>query len=181
MAEPAALADRSADRRFFMFNAAVSLVALTFLAWLLYVRRAPTGAVDVTFLPAVNASLNATAAALLVGGWLAIRRGNARVHRYFMIGALAASALFLGSYVTYHWAHGDTHYAGPARPAYLALLASHVLLSIAVLPLALTAVWFAARRQFARHKKVTRIALPIWLYVSVTGVLIFFVLRAWGT
>jgi putative membrane protein len=170
----------AADRRFYVFNAMVSVAALLLLGWLLLVRRgATTGGTDLRFLPAVNASLNATAALLLLAGWMAIRRGSMRVHRVFMVGAFAASSLFLVCYLAYHAVHGDTRYAGTgaARAVYLAVLASHVLLSTTVVPLALTAFWFALRREFGRHRRVTRVLWPIWMYVSVTGVAIFFLLR----
>jgi len=173
--------DPAADRRFFAFNATVSVAALGLLGWLLLVRRgAGTGGANLQFLPAVNASLNATAALLLAAGWVAIRRGSMRVHRVLMVGAFVASALFLVSYLAYHAAHGDTRYAGTGvmRTVYLTVLASHVLLSTAVVPLALTAFWFALRREFRRHRRVTRVLWPIWMYVSVTGVLIFFMLRS---
>jgi len=128
----------------------------------------------------VNASLNATAAAFLCGGYVAIRRGAQRLHKYCMVSAFAASSLFLLCYVAYHYAHGDTTYPanGPLRTLYRLILGTHVLLSIFVVPMSLTALYFAARRTWAKHKKVTRVLLPIWLYVSVTGVLIFFMLRA---
>jgi putative membrane protein len=175
-------ADPAADRRFFAFNAVVSVAALALLGWLLLIRRGGGAAAagDLRFLPAVNASLNATAAGLLLAGWLAIRRGSMRVHRLFMVGALVASSLFLICYLTYHAAHGDTRYAGTGamRAVYLAVLASHVVLSTTVVPLALTALWFALRREFPRHRRVTRVLWPIWMYVSVTGVAIFFMLRS---
>lgn len=172
--------DPAADRRFFAFNAAVSVAALSLLGWLLLIRRGGAGDVDLRFLPAVNASLNATAAVLLAAGWVAIRRGSMRVHRVLMVGAFVASALFLVCYLAYHAAHGDTRYArtGAMRTVYLTVLASHVLLSTAVVPLALTAFWFALRREFRRHRRVTRVLWPIWMYVSVTGVVIFFMLRS---
>ena len=173
--------DPAADRRFFVFNAVVSVTALLLLGWLLLVRRgAGTGAADLRFLPAVNASLNATAAFLLLGGWVAIRRGSMHVHRILMVGAFVASSLFLLCYLAYHAVHGDTRYAGTGamRVMYLTVLATHVLLSTAVVPLALTAFWFALRREFRRHRRVTRVLWPIWMYVSVTGVLIFFMLRS---
>lgn len=167
------------DRAFFVFTAVVSTVALAFIAWLLLIRRGGAGGVDLRFLPAVNAGLNATAAALLVGGWISVRRRQLRAHRYFMIGAFAASALFLVSYLTYHFVHGDTRYAGhgPMKALYLLVLASHVLLSMPVVPMALVAFYFAFRKQFDRHRRVTRWLAPIWLYVSVTGVLVFVMLR----
>jgi putative membrane protein len=97
-----------------------------------------------------------------------------------MISAFVASALFFACYVVYHWTHGDTRYQGEGflRVVYLIILASHVLLSITVLPAALTAFYLAWRRQFARHRRLMRVALPIWLYVSVTGVVIYLMLRA---
>jgi putative membrane protein len=90
--------------------------------------------------------------------------------------------LFLVGYLAYHYVHGDTRFPGTGtwRGIYLAILASHVLLSMAVVPLVLTTFWFALRRSFARHRRLARVTLPIWLYVSVTGVVIFAMLRAFG-
>lgn len=174
------LAERQVDRRFFVFTGVISVAALAFLAYILLVRRGgPVGSLDLRFLPAVNASLNGLAAALLTAGWVAIRRGAKRVHQYLMVSAFAASALFLVCYLAYHFVHGDTRYAGTgvARTVYLTILASHILLSASVVPMALIAFYFAFRRRFVQHKKVTRFLAPIWLYVSVTGVVIFFMLR----
>jgi putative membrane protein len=169
-----------ADRRFFLVNAVVSAAALALLAWLLVFRGA-SGAVawDLRFMPAVNAALNATAAVLLVAGRVAIARKRPELHRRLMVAAFAASACFLVGYLAYHAAHGDTRFGGDgaARAVYLAVLASHVLLSVAVVPLALTAFWFAWKKDFARHTRVTRWLHPIWLYVSVTGVVVFLMLR----
>lgn len=172
----------SANRGFYAFNAVLSTAALGFLAYLLLFREAGDTGLDLRFLPAVNAGLNATAASLLVAGWVAIRRKRPDVHRYLMVSAFAASVLFLLCYVAYHYAHGDTRFAGsgPIRVVYLLILASHVILSMAVVPLCLTTFWFAFRRSFERHRKVARITLPIWLYVSVTGVAIFALLRTYG-
>lgn len=170
-----------ADKGFFTFAIVFSLIAVAIIAWLLLGHAvAPGAGRDVSFLPAVNASLNATAAALLAFGWIAIRKKRQDVHRKLMIGAFAASSLFLVSYLTYHYLHGDTKYPGQGglRTAYLVLLASHVLLSIPVVPMALFAFYFAWKKQFARHKQVTRWLAPIWLYVSVTGVIVFAMLRA---
>ncbi|MBM4269821.1 MAG: DUF420 domain-containing protein [Deltaproteobacteria bacterium] len=169
------------DRTFFVANAIVSTAALGFLAYVLLLREtAPAGTVDLRFLPAVNASLNAVAALLLAAGWVAIRRRAIRLHRTLMIAAFTASALFLACYLVYHWAHGDTRYQGEGllRAIYFFILITHILLSIFVVPAALTAFYFAWKRQFVRHRRLTRIALPIWLYVSVTGVLIYFMLRS---
>jgi putative membrane protein len=177
-AAPAPLSARVNDRAFYVFTAVVSVAALSFLAWLLLVRRGgPVEGVDLRFLPAVNAGLNATAAALLIAGWVAVKRGARRAHQYLMVAAFVASSLFLVCYLAYHYVHGDTRYVGDWRGLYLTILASHVLLSMPVVPLALVAFYFAWRQQFARHRKVTRWLAPIWVYVSVTGVVIFFMLR----
>lgn len=173
-------AQRAADARFFAANAAVSTAALAVLYWLLVARPGTAGAVqgEPSPLPRINAFLNGISAVLLSAGWLAIRRGARRAHAALMIAAFAASALFLASYLAYHYSHGDTRFGGhgAVRTVYLMVLASHVLLSVAVLPLALTAFYFAFRRAFERHKRVTRVLLPIWLYVSVTGVAVYWML-----
>jgi putative membrane protein len=171
---------RVSDRSFFVFTGVVSAAALAFLAYILLIRRGgPSGGMDLRFMPAVNASLNALSACLLTTGWVAVRRGARRVHQYLMVSAFVASGLFLVGYLAYHYVHGDTRYAGDGamRAVYLTLLASHVLLSLFVVPGALVAFYFAWRKSFDRHRKVTRWLAPIWLYVSVTGVLIFFMLR----
>ncbi|NTX06132.1 MULTISPECIES: DUF420 domain-containing protein [unclassified Myxococcus] len=176
-ATSAPLQPRVSDRAFYVFTGVVSAAALAFIAWILMGRRDGVEGVDLRFLPAVNASLNATAAALLIAGWVAIKRGARRVHQYLMVAAFAASALFLVCYLTYHYVHGDTRYVGDWRGLYLCILASHVLLSMGVVPLALVAFYFAWRKEFPRHRKVTRWLAPIWVYVSVTGVVVYFMLR----
>ncbi|MCP3164916.1 DUF420 domain-containing protein [Myxococcus qinghaiensis] len=176
-ATSAPLQPRVSDRAFYVFTGVVSTAALAFIAWILMGRRSGVEGVDLRFLPAVNASLNATAAALLIAGWVAIKRGARRVHQYLMVAAFVASALFLVCYLTYHYVHGDTRYVGDWRGLYLCILASHVLLSMAVVPLALVAFYFAWRKEFPRHRKVTRWLAPIWVYVSVTGVVVYFMLR----
>jgi putative membrane protein len=168
------------DTSFYIFNAIVSLAALGFLGWLLLLRRGGAGVgVDLRFLPAVNACLNATAAALLTLGWIAIKQKRVRLHKFTMVSAFAASALFFVCYAIYHYAHGDTRYQGegPLRTVYFVVLITHIVLSASVPPLALTSFYYAWRKRFATHRKVTRVTVPIWLYVSVTGVLIFFMLR----
>jgi putative membrane protein len=166
------------DRRFFVFNAVVSGAALAVLGWLLLFRKA-SGGVDLRFMPALNACLNATAAGLLIAGKVAIRRKRPDVHRSLMVAAFAASSLFLVGYLAYHAVHGDTKFggAGVGKVLYLVLLASHVLSSISVVPLALTALYFAWKKEFSRHTRVTRWLYPLWLYVSVTGVVVFLMLR----
>ena len=166
-------------RRFAVLNALLSTGAVAFLAWLLLVHEAGGESADLAFLPAVNASLNACAASLLVAGWIAIRRGHRDLHRALMMSAFAASALFLVSYVVYHYVHGDTRYTGVGtmRLVYFAVLITHVLSSIAIVPMVLAALWLAYKQRFATHKRITRVLTPLWLYVSVTGVLVFLMLR----
>jgi len=135
-------------------------------------------------LPGVNAALNATAAALLVTGWLLIRRRRIAAHRRVMLGALACSALFLVSYLVYHARVGSVRFpgTGAARTVYLAVLASHTVLAAAVPVLALVTLSRALAARFDRHRRIARWTLPIWLYVSVTGVVVYWMLyrTSWG-
>lgn len=158
----------------------VSAAATAFLFWILYFKGTPaSGPQWVTGLPALNALLNALCASCLIAGVWNIRRGRRRVHRRFMLSGLVFSVLFLLSYVTYHNYHGDTPFPGQGwiRPVYFVILVSHILLSIVVLPLILATVTYAMRERFPRHRKIARFTFPIWLYVSVTGVLVFLLLR----
>jgi putative membrane protein len=179
-ATPAPLSEPSSDRAFFTFNAILSLGALAFLTYLLVLRKADPSGVDLSFLPAVNASLNATAAVFLCSGHVAIRRGARKVHQYLMASAFAASTLFLISYLTYHFVHGHVRYSGSGagRAIYLFVLLSHIALSTTVVPLALTSFYYAWRDKRALHRRISKVTLPVWLYVSVTGVLIYFLLRS---
>jgi len=171
---------QTSDRTFFILNALVSAAAVSFLAWLLLVHRGSSATGwDVRFLPAVNAGLNGASAAMLVAGIWSIKQGKRQQHRFFMLSAFVFSALFLVCYLIYHGIHGDTKYVGDGimRTVYLAVLASHVVLSIVVFPLILTAFYWAFRQRWTSHKKLVRFVAPMWLYVSVTGVVIFFMLR----
>ena len=129
-------------------------------------------------LPAVNAVLNSLCALCLCGGYLAIRRGNRELHIRLMVTALSLAALFLVSYLIYHFRHGATKYPLDdwTRPVYLAILLTHTVLAVVNVPLVIVTVVRAARRQFDRHRKIARWTLPIWLYVSVTGVVIYLML-----
>jgi putative membrane protein len=171
----------SSDRAFYAFNAVLSVVALGVLFYILVVRRGGPGlGMDLRFMPAVNAGLNALSAVLLLTGYVAIRNRSVTLHKYCMVSAFASSSLFLGGYLAYHFVHGDTRFqgTGAVRAVYLLVLASHVLLSMTIVPLALTSLYFSLfKRSFKQHARVARVTLPLWLYVSVTGVLIFFMLR----
>jgi uncharacterized membrane protein YozB (DUF420 family) len=133
---------------------------------------------QVADLPAVNAALNGVAALLLVTGYLLIRRGRIRQHRAVMISAFGVSALFLLSYVIYHANVGSRPFPGqgPIRLVYFAILITHVVLAATILPLALVTTARGLRSHFDRHVRIARWTLPIWLYVSVTGVVIYLML-----
>jgi len=173
-----ALVTPRSDRKFFAFNALLSTLAVAFIAFIL-LRGRSAGGPDLSFMPAINATFNALSALCLVAGYVAIRQKKIAIHRLLMVTAFACSSLFLVGYLSYHFVHGDTKFsgAGPIRLLYFTLLLSHILLSLSVVPLALTSFYFAFTRSFTRHRRLNRVFLPIWLYVSVTGVLIFFMLR----
>ena len=129
--------------------------------------------------PTINASLNATAAVLLFFGWRAIKNRKPGAHKRFMIAALAASMLFLVSYLIYHLAvAGVTHYRGQgiSRGIYFFILLTHTPLAVLIVPFCLAAVYFAVRGDFKRHTRITKWLLPVWIYVSVTGVIIYLML-----
>ncbi len=129
-------------------------------------------------LPALNATLNAIAATFLVTGYVLIRRGHVRQHRRAMIAAFATSTLFLISYLTYHAHAGSRPFPGqgPIRAVYFALLITHSVLAAVVPVLALITLSLGLRARFDRHVVIARWTLPIWLYVSVTGVLVYLML-----
>jgi putative membrane protein len=138
----------------------------------------PGGGVDVAGLPALNAALNATSAALLVLGYAFIRRRWITAHLATMLTAFGASSLFLVSYVIYHYHAGSRPFGGQGwiRPVYFVLLITHIGLAAAIVPLALTTIWRALAGRFDRHRRLARWTLPLWLYVSVTGVVIYWML-----
>ncbi|MDH5284100.1 MAG: DUF420 domain-containing protein [Gemmatimonadota bacterium] len=129
-------------------------------------------------LPTLNASLNATAAVLLATGYYFIRTGRRERHRACMIAALVASALFLTSYVIYHIQVGSVPFkgVGAIRTVYFTILITHVVLAIVIVPLVLVTVSRALRGRFDRHRAIARWTLPLWLYVSVTGVIVYWML-----
>jgi putative membrane protein len=131
------------------------------------------------FLPALNALLNGLCAVALVVGYFQIRAGNRRAHRTAMLAAFGFSTLFLAGYILHHALHGDVRYPvdAPWRMIYLPLLASHILLAIVALPLVLASFFFSLTGRIATHRKVARWTLPLWLYVSGTGVITWVMLR----
>jgi putative membrane protein len=135
-------------------------------------------------LPALNAVLNALAATAIALGWRAIKRRRETVHKRWMLAAVALSACFLVSYLAYHFGGEAKRFPGTgiAKTLYLVMLFTHVVLAAAVVPLVLVTVFFALRDQRLRHKRLARWTLPIWLYVSVTGVLVYLAVHVvdWG-
>jgi uncharacterized membrane protein YozB (DUF420 family) len=134
----------------------------------------------VTFrdLPTVNAVLNTTSAVLLLGGWWLIRHGRRDAHRLAMLAALTTSTLFLVSYLAYHFEVGSVRFtgAGAIRAVYLSILLSHTVLAAVIVPLVLVTVWRALGGRFAAHRALARYTLPLWLWVSVSGVVVYWML-----
>ena len=129
-------------------------------------------------LPTLNATLNGISAVLLTAGYLLIRSGDRRRHKAVMLAACTTSALFLVSYVVYHANVGSVPYTGqgPLRTVYFAILISHVVLAIVIVPMVITTLSRALSARFDRHRRIARLTLPLWLYVSVTGVVIYVML-----
>jgi putative membrane protein len=136
----------------------------------------------VAWLPFVNATFNTLSAVAIVAGVVAIKGGREQTHRRWMFAALASSGVFLVSYVTYHALHGDSRFLGQGivRPIYFVILISHILLSIVALPLVLSTFYLSLSGRFDIHRRVAKWTFPIWLYVSVTGVVVFLMLQIFG-
>jgi putative membrane protein len=132
----------------------------------------------VSYLPHLNACLNATSAVLLFSGYTFIRSRNVAAHRACQVSALVVSLLFLASYLTYHYYHGATRFQGTGlvRPIYFTILISHTILALAIVPLVILTFYRALRYDFVRHRRIARITLPLWLYVSITGVIVYLML-----
>jgi uncharacterized membrane protein YozB (DUF420 family) len=129
-------------------------------------------------LPALNAVLNATSATLLLTGYLLIRRGQRAAHQRVMIAALVSSSLFLASYLFYHFHVGSVRFQGQGalRTIYFTILLSHTILAVVIVPLVAVTLTHALRERFDRHRRIARVTLPLWGYVSVTGVVIYWML-----
>jgi putative membrane protein len=132
----------------------------------------------IAYLPHLNACLNGTSAILLFSGWRFIKAHNVAAHRACQISALIVSLLFLASYLTYHYSHGTTRFQGTglARPIYFTILTTHTILAIVIVPLVALTFFRAFRADFVRHRRIARITLPLWLYVSITGVIVYLML-----
>ena len=132
----------------------------------------------ISYLPHLNACLNATSAVLLLLGYSFIRARNVAAHRACQIAAFIVSLLFLTSYLVYHYHHGSTRFQGQGfvRPVYFTILTTHTVLAIVIVPLIIITLYRALRQDFARHRRIARITFPLWLYVSITGVIVYLML-----
>ena len=173
------------DRKALFVIFALSLFSILFLFWLIYFKTPLDPRLTypswIKHLATMNAVFNFCSAVCMVLGFLQIKKKNIEVHRHFMNSAFLFSACFLVSYILYHNFHGDTPFPGTGaiRPIYFFILISHVLLSIVALPLVLTTFYYARLDLREKHKKLARWTFPIWLYVSITGVVIYFILSAY--
>ncbi len=158
---------------------AVSAAATIFLFWLIYVHPAAASSSQFAFLPALNALLNGLSAVTLLVGYTFIKARRIAAHRAAMITAFGFSTLFLVSYILHHALHGDVRYPEHAafRSVYLPLLASHIILAVVALPLILVTFFFSLSGRIPQHRKVARWTFPLWLYVSITGVVTWAMLR----
>lgn len=132
-------------------------------------------------LPTLNASLNAVAATLLLSGYIAIKNKKENLHRNLMIAALVVSALFLTSYLIYHYHVPSKKFPdlGWIKTVYLVILIPHIILAALMVPMILKTFWHAFRKEWEKHRKIARLTFPIWMYVSVTGVVVYFMLYRW--
>lgn len=171
----------SSDKFVFVIIGALSIIVLSFLIWLIYFKSgvSPQDTSWISSLPAVNASFNTLTSLFLVIGYVLIKRNNIEWHKRFMFAATFSSALFLVGYILYHHFHGDTKFlaTGTIRPIYFFILITHILLSAVQVPLILSTLYLALTKKYVKHKKVAKITFPIWLYVSITGVLVFIFLK----
>jgi putative membrane protein len=159
---------------------AISAAASLFLFWLIYVHPASDkSSLRFVFLPAINAVMNGLSATALLIGFTFIRARRIPAHRASMITAFVFSTLFLVGYILHHALHGDVRYPLHAayRSVYLPLLASHIVLATITLPLVLVTFFFSLSGRFPQHRRIARWTFPLWLYVSVTGVITYVVLR----
>jgi putative membrane protein len=181
------------DRLAFMTIGALTVAVVALVGVLMATSGTRASTLDVTALPLVNACLNALSAGLLGVGWLFIRQRRIVAHVTCMVSAFVVSTVFLLSYVTYHYHAGSRPFAGQGwiRPVYFTLLITHIVLAAVIVPLALTTIYHGWRARFGdaidgaravkvyRHVRIARWTLPLWLYVSVTGVLVYWLLYRW--
>jgi len=176
--------DTTGNARAVVLSLVGAVAVASFLVWLTYAKPETSSSPPwIGSLAPLSAIFNTICASLLIAGFLAIRRHQTSLHRGLMLGALFFSALFFVSYVTRHYFEGDTIFGGSGwiRNGYLLMLATHVFGSVLVLILLPITLRFAILNRFASHRSLNRWLFPIWLYVSVTGVLIYLLLRSFGS
>lgn len=165
----------SRDRKFLTLIAVLSVAIPLVVAILFFMPKSESDKVDVSFLPAFHAILNSCTAVALVIGYYNIKRNHVKAHRASMLFAFGLSAIFLVSYVTYHFLGERTIYGGDGllKYIYYFILLTHIVLAIVIVPLVLLSVYFGITNQLARHRRISRWTFPIWLYVAITGVLVY--------
>ena len=166
-------------RQFGAANALVTLTAMSFLVWVVYFHEGSGSASRAVSLPLINAILNGTSAVLISVGLWAIKQRRRTLHMRLMLTAFASSALFLVNYIYYHLSHGDTLFPGQGvvRPIYFSVLISHVLLSVVTFPMILTSLYLGLSNRLVAHRRLSKWTWAGWMYVSITGVLVYFMLH----
>ncbi len=171
----------NSEKKSIIYILVLSTAVFAFLLWWLFAKEVghTHNQVMVEFLPYLNSFLNALTSVFLLAGLKAIKSGNKELHKKIMLGAGSLSATFLISYLLYHHYHGDTKFIGQGfiRTSYFAILISHIFLSMLQVPLILFTFYLAFMQKWDLHKRVARVTFPVWLYVSVTGVIIFIYLK----
>lgn len=159
---------------------AVSIVICIAVAFLIYFPQtlAVGGGINVSYLPRFHAFLNGSCTLLLIGGYIAVRQKKYNLHKTLMVTCFLLSSIFLVSYVVYHSQAPATKFGGEGiiRPIYFTILLTHIVLAALILPLALFTISRSWRGEFAKHKKIARITLPVWIYVTATGVIVYFMI-----
>ncbi|GHA73221.1 DUF420 domain-containing protein [Pontibacter akesuensis] len=176
-------ATNSNDKKFLTLIAILSVAIPVVVAVLFFMPKANNPGVDVSYLPTLHAILNSLTAVALVIGYYNVKRGNVMVHRGAMLAAFSLSAIFLVSYVTYHFLGQRTIYGGEGvlKYIYYFVLLTHIVLAVVIVPLVLLSVYYGISSQLARHRRISRWTFPIWLYVAVTGVLVYLMISPYYT
>ncbi len=165
-------------RNFIIVDIVLCLGIIGFLFWLIYVHQTESSQIDLSYLPTFNAICNSLCTFFLCIGLIFIKLKRVNLHFHSMNGALVCSTVFLIGYLIYHYFHGDTHFLhqGWIRNVYFFILISHIVLSVITLPAILLTYWLALFKKFNLHRRFARVTWPIWMYVSITGVIVYLLL-----
>ncbi|WP_026463108.1 DUF420 domain-containing protein [Adhaeribacter aquaticus] len=172
------------DSKYLILIAILSVAVPLLVALLLFVpQTGKLGDVDVTFLPKLHALLNSLTAIALLVGYNYIKKGNVRFHRFSMVTAFVLSSFFLISYVTYHYQASPTSYGGEGiiKTIYYFILITHIVLAAVIVPFVLLSVYYGWTNQIVKHKRISNWTFPLWLYVAVTGVIVYFMIAPYYT